>query len=53
MIDAASPTGHRCRDCGRFCGCKYTYRGPSYVEVSHCENCCTDSSCFCKEGDDE
>ena len=39
MIDADSPTGHRCEDCGRFAGCVYKWRGPHYAEVTHCDNC--------------
>lgn len=39
MIDAASPTGHRCSNCGAFCGVVYEYRGPSMSEVESCINC--------------
>jgi len=52
MIDTNSPAGYRCRACGRFCGCTYEWRGPSYTEVTHCENCCEDPSCFCNDGAD-
>lgn len=33
MIDDRSPTGHRCTNCGAFCGVVYEYRGPSMSEV--------------------
>lgn len=29
----------RCGNCGRFCGVRYEWRGPSYSEVANCENC--------------
>jgi len=29
----------RCGNCGRFCDVRYEWRGPSYSEVAHCENC--------------
>jgi len=29
----------RCGNCGRFADVKYEWRGPSYSEVIHCDNC--------------
>jgi len=39
MIDATSPTGHRCSNCGAFCGVVYEYRGPSLSEIESCITC--------------
>lgn len=39
MIDDRSPTGHRCSNCGAFCGVLFEYRGPSMSEVESCINC--------------
>lgn len=39
MIDAASPTGYRCGDCGAFCGVVYRFRGPFLSEIESCINC--------------
>lgn len=41
MIDADSPTGYRCDNCGAFCGVVYEHRGPSITEVESCINCGT------------
>jgi hypothetical protein len=41
MIDESSPTGHRCRNCGAFCGVTVEHRGPSLSEIESCINCGT------------
>lgn len=51
MIDADSPTGYRCDNCGAFCGVVVEYRGPSLSEVESCVNCGTNvPECAAEDG---